>query len=80
MMAIFSVCTPLGIGAGMLLLDTNDLTEVVFNCLAAGTFVYIACTEVIVIEFGKPESRYWKLLAFLIGVSIISVLLFIPQD
>ena len=51
LISIFAACTPLGIGLGMALLDTSDIVVLVFNCLAAGTFLYIACSEVIVQEF-----------------------------
>jgi solute carrier family 39 (zinc transporter), member 1/2/3 len=78
----FAVATPLGVIIGMLILGAGDLMEIIFSSLAAGTFVYIACSEVIVEEFSVPGHRYWKLLAFLLGCSIITSLLFleVPED
>jgi zinc transporter ZupT len=73
----FSLATPVGIIAGMLL-GQGDLLDVIFNSLASGTFVYIACSEVIVEEFTIPGNRCWKLFAYLIGILIIFSLWFIP--
>lgn len=79
LVAIFAACTPLGIGLGMGLLEASDMVELVFNCFAAGTFLYIGCSEVIVHEFSAPEAKYWKLFAFLVGIGIIVSLQFLPD-
>lgn len=73
----FSLATPLGVGIGMAVANAGDIYDVIFSSLAAGSFVYIACTEVIVEEFSIPGNRYWKLLAFLIGAAIITLLWFL---
>ena len=73
----FSLATPLGVGIGMAVANAGDIYEVVFSSLAAGSFVYIACSEVIVEEFSIPGNRYWKLLAFLLGATIITLLWFL---
>ena len=73
----FSMATPLGVIIGMCVLNAGDIYDVIFSSLAAGTFLYIACTEVIVEEFSIPGSRYWKLLAFLLGAAIITLLWFL---
>lgn len=48
---VFAIFTPLGVLIGWAASSGSDLLEVIFNCLAAGTFIYIACSEVIVEEF-----------------------------
>ena len=50
---LFSVMTPLGVVAGMLLVETNLLVDTIFVCLSGGTFIYVACSEIIVAEFDK---------------------------
>ena len=75
----FSIATPFGVVLGIALAGADDIYEVVFNSIAAGTFLYIACSEVIMHEFSAVGNRYWKLLAFLIGAAIITVLFFIPE-
>ena len=74
---IFACATPLGVLIGMAVANAGDVYEVIFNSIAAGSFVYIACTEVIVEEFSIPGNRYWKLLAFLFGATIITLLWFL---
>lgn len=43
----FAIATPIGVMIGMLLGESSAIVHVVFNSLAAGTFLYIACSEVI---------------------------------
>ena len=45
---IFSSATPLGIILGMILATEGTIYSVIFSSLAAGTFLYIACSEIIV--------------------------------
>ena len=77
LVAIFAFATPLGVILGMLVAEAGDIYEVIFSSIAAGSFVYIACSEVIVEEFSIPGNRYWKLLAFLLGATIITLLWFL---
>jgi zinc transporter 1/2/3 len=75
---IFSVATPIGILLGMLLSIEGEIYTICFNSLAAGTFLYIACNEMIVGEFSLPGNRWLKLFIFLMGASLILGLWFIP--
>lgn len=74
---LFAIATPLGVGIGMAVANAGDIYEVIFSSIAAGSFVYIACSEVVVEEFSIPGNRYWKLLAFLFGATIITLLWFL---
>jgi len=76
---IFAASSPIGITLGMLIRNTDSLIETIFTSLAAGTFLYIGCSEVIVKEFSQPDFRLWKLLAYFIGATIISCLFFLPK-
>lgn len=69
---IFALFTPLGVVIGWLLQDSSELTEIIFSTLAAGSFLYISCSEVIVEEFSIPQYRYLKLFAYLIGLACIA--------
>ncbi len=80
LITLFAFATPLGVAIGMAVVNAGDIYDVIFSSLAAGSFLYIACTEVIVEEFSIPGNRYWKLLAFLIGAAIITLLWFIDSD
>lgn len=76
----FAIASPLGIIIGMFLRDTSPMVNVVFSSIAAGTFVYIACSEVIVEEFSLPGNRFLKYFVFVIGALIITSLWFLDTD
>ena len=46
----------------------SELVEGVFLCISTGTFLYVACSEVIVEEFSTPKKRYLKFSLYLLGV------------
>ena len=77
---IFALATPVGVGIGMAVVNAGDIYNVVFSSLAAGSFLYIACSEVIIEEFSIPGNRYWKLLAFFLGATTITLLWFLDSD
>ena len=77
LMFLFAIFTPIGITIGWAVADDSPMTEIVFACLAAGTFVYIACSEVIIEEFSMPNHKALKLVFFLIGITLIASLKFI---
>ena len=74
----FSIATPLGIAIGAILAKEGEIYSIIFSSLAAGTFLYIAATEVITEEFAVPGDRWLKLFVFLVGATIITCLWFIP--
>lgn len=71
---VFSLATPVGILIGMAISNASDIMDIIFSSLAAGTFVYIACSEVIVEEFSIKRFKWFKMLAFMAGASLITVL------
>ena len=75
----FAMTSPVGIGIGMSIVNSSDVVDVVFSSLCAGTFVYIACSEIIVEEFSVPGSRFLNLCGFLIGTLVISTLWFLED-
>jgi zinc transporter 1/2/3 len=77
MITVFGSFTPIGVILGIILGDGGDLLEIIFSSLAAGTFLYIACSEVIVEEFSVPTFKYIKLFAYLCGIAIITCLYFL---
>ena len=68
--------TPLGIIIGMSIAQSNKLIDVSFNGLSGGTFIYIACSEIIVAEFDKGKYHWLKMILFLLGGTVITVLWF----
>ena len=51
-----------------------------FSCLSGGTFLYIACSEVIVEEFSIAENRHLKLVFFIIGIVGLGALNFLEGE
>ena len=74
----FALATPIGIAIGLVLQDTSEMVEIVISSFAAGTFIYIAASEVIVEEFSLPgRSKWLQMLTFLMGASLITSLWFL---
>lgn len=75
----FSLSTPIGafIGIGISNINTEfELVEVVFNCISAGTFVYLSLRELVAMFFDETESKWWidvlKIIAFVVGFGFLT--------
>lgn len=76
LMIFFAFFTPIGIFFGAVIAaGEHPLLKIIFNCLAAGTFLYIACSEIIVEEFSTGGRKFMKLCIYLVGIGIIASLL-----
>ena len=76
MIIIFCCSTPLGIAGGWLLAGSSDLLEGVFMSIAAGTFIYIAASEIVVEEFAVTRYKWIKYLFFSLGIIPMSAFLY----
>lgn len=74
LLLLFASFTPFGVTLGWLLELKGENTANLVSAFAAGTFVYIACTEIISEEFSKPDNKKMKLTFFLMGVALIASL------
>ena len=75
MILIFSFITPIGIIIGIILTSTSDdLIAGIFLSISVGTFIYIACSEIITDEFAKKDNRCKKFFCFLFGAGIVLIL------
>ena len=72
---IFSMATPIGTTCGILLGNAPEIVSIIFTSLCGGSFIYVACSELIVEEFSMPGNRWLKLLAFICGAVLIGGLL-----
>ena len=64
----FAIIGPIGVFLGILLSKTtSEFIEGVFLCISTGTFLYVACSEVIVEEFSTPDKRYLKYFLYFMG-------------
>ena len=65
---LFSIVGPVGVSVGIVLAETaGELVEGIFLSISTGTFLYVACSEVIIEEFSTPEKRYLKFGLYLVG-------------
>ena len=74
---LFSVVAPIGVIIGMLISDSNLLVDTIFVCLSGGTFVYVACSEIIVAEFDRGHYQWLKMILVVLGGSVITGLWFL---
>ena len=75
MILIFAFITPIGIALGMALTSlSNDTVAGIFLSISVGTFIYIACSEVIIDEFSNPVNKYPKFLCFLLVAAVVIAL------
>jgi zinc transporter 1/2/3 len=72
--SIFTLATPLGIASSMLMIGCFESVEGVVLSLSAGTFLYIALSEIVVEEFSVSRHKYTKFLCFVGGVGLVSLL------
>jgi len=72
MIVIFSTSTSLGVGLGWIFVSSSPLISGVFLSIAAGTFIYIAASEIVVEEFAIQKYKWGKYFAFMLGVGPIS--------
>lgn len=56
---------------GLCLTGTNKLIEGIILGLSAGTFIYVAASEVIVEEFAVTKYKYSKYFVYFIGAVFI---------
>jgi zinc transporter 1/2/3 len=50
---LFSLTSPLGCIIGIILSSESIFLEVIFLSFCSGSFIYIACTEIVTVEFSK---------------------------
>ena len=68
MILIFALIGPVGIAFGLILSEeAGDIVQGIFLGISVGTFIYIACTEVLVEEFENSDYKYLKFLMFVVG-------------
>lgn len=78
-LAIFSIIAPLGIIIGMLITESNKLVDTIFMSVSGGTFIYVACSEIIVNEFDKGNKQWIKMLLVFAGGLLITMLWFFDE-
>lgn len=78
-LTIFSIIAPIGIIIGMSISNSDKIIDVVFLSLSGGTFIYVACSEIIVAEFEKGNKQWLKMILVFVGGLIITLLWFFDE-
>ena len=73
-LGIFSIIAPIGIIIGMSIAESNKLVDVSFLGISGGTFIYVACSEIITAEFDRGHYQWAKMLLVFFGGLIIALL------
>lgn len=71
MILFLSFVTPLGVLIGYLLSGLNNMVVGVCTAISAGTFIYIATTEIIVEEFSVGKLKTVKFVFFVLGIIFV---------
>jgi len=79
MIILFSCFTPVGILLGIVLSGDSFIIQGVFLALSTGTFIYVACSEVIVEEFAITRYKHSKFFAYMVGGIFIAGLAVIEK-
>ena len=76
---LFSLSTPIGIIIGLSVKNVSPIVTATFFQLSAGTFIYVACTEIITHEFENSAWSGIKLLLTIAGGIVIGALWFLSK-
>ena len=80
MTMIFAVIGPFGILLGIILSkNSNNLVEGILMGISVGTFIYVACSDVLVEEFENRKNRFLKFFLFIVGGAFCAGLSFIEM-
>jgi zinc transporter 1/2/3 len=72
MSIVFGIISPLGVVIGWVLSESNyEIIQGIFLALSTGTFLYVACTEVIVEEFSVGGYRVIKFILYMLAAFFI---------
>lgn len=72
----FVLAEPIGISIGIGLSSLEaPLLDAIFLSLCTGTFLYIACSEIIVEQFTETKHKYQKFLSFFFGCALFITLI-----
>jgi len=80
-MVTFTVAGPIGTVIGFIVAsgDGTEVLSAIFMSITSGTFLYIAMTEVVALEFSKVENKILKFVGFFLGVAAFACLALVRE-
>ena len=70
----YSLFAPLGILFGQMIHSDSVILQMVFKSMSAGVLIYISTTEIFAEEFSAYRVKGEKVVAFAIGLMLMTVL------
>ena len=74
---LFALTTPIGIIIGASVnagkIVESGLIFAILMSISGGTFIYVACSEIVINEFDEVRLQWAKVLIFFIGGTLINV-------
>ena len=77
---IFSLLTPIGVVVGLFLTESSLIVDTIFACLSGGTFIYVACSEVIIEEFDQGKLQWLKMIFVMLGGLTVCSVFFVGHS
>ena len=78
-LSVFSGLTPLGVATGIFFTKTDNRIKAVLLALSAGTFFYIAISEILSEEFSNSKISLKKFVAYTCGAALMVGVWFVEQ-
>ncbi|CAD8076958.1 unnamed protein product [Paramecium sonneborni] len=72
-----ALLSPIGILIGIIIARESTLISGIVQSITAGTFIYIASTELIVEEFNKNNNKLIKYILYLLGIMLMSFIVYL---
>jgi solute carrier family 39 (zinc transporter), member 1/2/3 len=57
----------------------SEIWDSVFVALAAGTFIYVGCTEIVAEEFEEQDNKWKKFFSLIAGVVIVGAITVVTE-
>lgn len=77
---ILALFQPIGTAIGLALHEAPRLVSSIIISFSGGTFLYIACSEILMNEFSNQKHRYLKFFMFMLGNAVIVPLWLLHSD
>lgn len=79
-LSAFSVVGSIGVILGIAVDSlASEIWDSVFVALAAGTFIYVGCTEIVAEEFEEQDNKWKKFFSLIAGVVIVGAITVVTE-
>ncbi len=79
-MTILALYSPVGIAIGLMINSASRMAAAIILSFDVGTFIYISCSEILMLEFADNKHLILKFASFMLGGGLICGLWFLMED